>query len=142
MRVTIAAVVCLVALVRADSVLAYAGAADGSRAVAAAICAEPTLLVEVVMPGEAIGGDEREGLNEGGTLWCVSPDDPRCSPLDSSGQNGVSFGNARLGVAVSGDVDPLAPLELAATGGVTDYRGSARDGVLGRLERPPNRRAA
>ncbi|HET6332743.1 MAG TPA: hypothetical protein VFG30_05995 [Polyangiales bacterium] len=142
MRVTIAAVVCLVVLVRADSASAYAGAADGSRAVAAAICAEPTLLVEVVMPGEAIGGDEREGLNEAGTLWCVSPDDPRCSPLDTSGQNGVSLGNAKLGVAVSGAGDPFAPLELAATSGVVDYRGRARDAVLGRLERPPNRRAA
>jgi hypothetical protein len=146
MRVTIAAVVCLVALVYADSASAYAGAADSSRAVAAAICAEPTLLVEVVMPGEAIGGDEHEGLHEGlneaGTLWCVSPDDPRCSPLDSSGQNGVSLGNAKLGVAVSGGVDPFPPLGLAAAGGVTNYRGSARDGVLGRLERPPNRRAA
>jgi|SRR4051812_15606086 hypothetical protein len=152
MRVTIAAVVCLVALMRTDSASAYAGSADSSRALAmaASICAEPALLVEVVAPGEAIGGNERqasglrsgESTDEGGNLWCMSPDDPRCSPLDSSGQNGVSLGNAKLGATVGGALDPFEPRERAAVSGETDYRGSARDGVLGQLERPPNRHAA
>jgi hypothetical protein len=138
MRVTLAAVVCLVALMRVDSASAYAGAADSSRAISAAICAEPTLLVEVVTPGEAIGGDRSEGIDEGNTLWCVSPDDSRCSPLDASSHDGVSFGSAKLGFAAGDDLDLPKPRELAAGSGNSEYRGSARDGVFGPLERPPN----
>jgi hypothetical protein len=143
MRVTIAAVVLLVALVRAESASAYAGPAS--------ICAEPTRLVEVVLPGEAIGGvsrgervgrGERENLDEGNTLWCVSADDPRCSPLESSSHEGMSFARAKLSFAAGDLVDPPMPRELAAVSSDSEYRGSARDGVLGQLERPPNSRAA
>jgi hypothetical protein len=150
MRVTIAAVVLLVALVRAESASAYAGpASDGARAVAASICAEPTRLVELVIPGEANVGargerierGDRENAEEGGTLWCVSPDDPRCSPLESSSHEGVSFARAKLGFASGDLIDPPKPRELAANSGESEYRGTARDGVLGQLERPPNSRA-
>jgi hypothetical protein len=151
MRVILAAVACLVALVRADSVSAYAGS-DGSRAVAPAICSEPARVLEVslfVDVGDAVGGErvERAGgeLNEEGggtTLWCVSADDPRCSPLDTSGQHGVSFGTAKLSYTASDGIEGPKARDLAAVSGETTHRGSARDGFLGRLERPPNRRAA
>lgn len=174
MRVTLAAVACLVALVRADSVSAYAGN-DGVRPVVAAICAEPSRVVEVVMPGDAIGGIERadrtdrsergdrtadrieagdqvergdradrgELHDQGGTtLWCVSADDPRCSPLDTSGHDGMSFGTAKLSYTASDGLEGPMARVLAAVSAKTSHRGSARDGFLGRLERPPNRRAA
>jgi hypothetical protein len=134
MRVTIAAVVCLVALMHADSASASEG---GVRAIGASLCGEPARLIEVVLPGEAIGG-EREGTEESNTLWCVSPDDPRCAPLESGSSQSVSFARAKLGCAATDWELALKLRELAANGGTTDYRGSARDGVLGRLERPPN----
>jgi hypothetical protein len=148
MRVTIAAVVCLVALLRADSASAYAGAADSSRAVSASVCSEPTRMVEFVLPGDATNvsrGEraERDNLDEGSsTLWCVSPDDPRCAPLESSSHEGMSFARAMLGFAAGDLNDPPTPRELAAVSGASEYRGSARDGVLGQLERPPNSRLA
>jgi hypothetical protein len=151
MRVTIAAVVLLVALVRAESASAYAGpASDSARAVAASICAEPTRLVEVVVPGAAssvtgvmrVERAERGLAEEGSTLWCVSPDDPRCSPLESSSHEGMSFARAKLGFAAGELIDPPTPRELAAVSGSSEYRGSARDGVSGPLERPPNARVA
>jgi hypothetical protein len=190
MRVTIAVVACLAALVRVDSAHA---APESSRAVAAAVCAEPARVVEVVHPGEAIGVDRSAampepprsagdrvsagtvarasvpepprsagdrvsagtvarasvpepprsaGTDEGGTLWCVSPDDPRCQPLDSSGHDGMSIGSAKLSYTAGDGLEGPQPRELAALSGETSYRGSARDGFLGRLERPPNCRAA
>jgi hypothetical protein len=147
MRVTIAAVICLVALMRADSASAYAGSADSSRALSASICAEPARMVEVLLPGEAIGGErvergDRENTDEGSTLWCVSADDPRCAPLESSSHEGMSFARAKLGFAASDLIDPPRPRELAAVSGASEYRGSARAGVLGQLERPPNSQAA
>ena len=158
MRVTLAAVACLVALVRADSVSAYAGN-DGVRPVAQSVCAEPARVrvVEVARfgdVGDAVGGERLERadraerasgeLNEeaGTTLWCVSADDPRCSPLDTSGHDGVSFGTAKLSYTASDGIEGPRARDLAAVGGETSHRGSARDGFLGRLERPPNRRAA
>jgi hypothetical protein len=146
MRVTIAAVACLVALVRADAVYA----ADGvGRAPAASICGEPSRLLDLPALNEAIGvvgpigpvgptaNGESQVADEGVTLWCVSPDDPRCSPLESSSPSGVSFAQAKLGCAFDGSlaVPGLPPIELEL--GRYSYRGSARDGVLGRLERPP-----
>lgn len=176
MRVTLAAVACVAALVRVDSVSAYAGT-DGSRPMAASICLEPSRVVEVVLPGEALrsvdrveradgveradrveptdraaraGRAERSDratrtdLNEAGgtTLWCVSADDPRCSPLETSGHDGMSFGTAKLSYAASDGLEAPNARELAAVSGDTSHRGSARDGFLGRLERPPNRRTA
>lgn len=153
MRVTIAAVVCLVAVLRADSASAYAGAAGSSRPVSASICAEPARMVELVLPGEGIdvshvshvsriSRGERETVDEGSTLWCVSPDDPRCAPLESSSNEGMSFARAKLGFVAGDLIDPPTPRELAAVSGGSEYRGSARDGVIGHLERPPNSRAA
>jgi hypothetical protein len=147
MRVTIAVVACLAALVRADTASAHA-AAESSRAVAAAICAEPARVVEVVLPGEAIGGERvtaapaAPATDEGGTLWCVSPDDPRCQPLDASGHDGMSIASAKLSYTAGDGLEGPTPRELAAVSGETSHHGSARDGFLGRLERPPNRRAA
>lgn len=156
MRVTLAAVACLVALAHADSASAYAGN-DGSRAVAPASCTEPTRIVQVSQLGDvggAVGAErseradraERAGgeLNDeaGTTLWCVSADDPRCSPLDSSGHDGVSFGTAKLSYTASARIEGPRASDRAAVSGETSHRGSARDGFLGRLERPPNRRAA
>jgi len=150
----------LVALVRADSVSAYAGN-DGLRPAVASICAEPARVVEVALfgdVGDAVGGErvERAGeraeraervgaeLNEQGgtTLWCVSADDPRCSPLDTSGHHGVTFGTAKLSYTASDGIEGPTARDLAAVSGETSHRGSARDGFLGRLERPPNRRVA
>jgi hypothetical protein len=149
MRVTIAAVVLLVALVRAEAAYAaYAGpVSDSARAVAASICAEPTRLVEFVLPGEAssvarVPRAERGNADEASTLWCVSPDDPRCAPLESSSHEGISFARAKLGFAADNLIDPPAPRELAPVSGDSEYRGSARDGVLVPLERPPNFLAA
>lgn len=138
MRVMIAAVACLVALVRADA----ASAADGAgRALAGSICGEPSRLVELSVASDMIGvapeGSQPEAAEEGVTLWCMTPDDPRCAPLENSAPSGMTLGQAKLGCAFDPSlaVAPLAASEVL--GGSTEYRGSARDGVLGRLERPP-----
>jgi hypothetical protein len=131
MRVTIAGVVCLMALLRADAVSAADGPARPAPAIS--VCGEPARLVELSLPGEAIGGEQE---SDEGTLWCLSPDDPRCSPLDS-GTSGVSLGQAKLGCAAAAAGTPHAPRVLAADSCGTEYSGAARDGVLGRLERPP-----
>jgi hypothetical protein len=105
-------------------------------------------VVEVVHPGEAIGSErvaaapDAPAADEGGILWCVSADDPRCQPLDSSGHDGMSIGSAKLSYTAGDGFEAPRPRELAAVSGETSHRGSARDGFLGRLERPPNRRAA
>jgi hypothetical protein len=132
MRVTtIAGVMCLMALLRADAV----SAADGSPRTlpAISVCGEPARLVELSLPGEAVGGDHD---SDEGTLWCLSPDDPRCSPLES-GPSGVSLGQAKLGAAAAAPCTSPAPQVLAAHSCGWQYSGAARDGVLGRLERPP-----
>jgi hypothetical protein len=131
MRVTIAGVVCLMALLRADAV----SAADGSArpAPAISVCAEPARLIELSLPGEAVGGEQDA---DEGTLWCLSPDDPRCSPLEH-GAGGISLGQAKLGCAAVTAATPPAPRVLAADSCGWQYSGAARDGVLGRLERPP-----
>jgi hypothetical protein len=109
-------------------------------------------MVEVLLPGEAIGGErversersdraergDRENADEGSALWCVSADDPRCAPLESSSHESFSFARAKLGFAADELIDCVPPRELAADGGDSEYRGSARDGVLQQLERPPN----
>ena len=131
MRVTIAGVLCLMALLRADAV----SAADGSTrpAPAMSVCGEPARVVELTLPGEAVGGGEDA---DEGTLWCLSPDDPRCSPLEQ-GQSGVSLGQVKLGCAAAATVAPPALDVLAAHSCGWQYSGAAREGVLGRLERPP-----
>lgn len=159
MRVTVAAIACLVALVRADSVSA-AVPADSSRA----LCSEANVLVEVAHMSAAIGGidrearesrevrasreardprearDAREAADDTGTLWCVSADDPRCSPLNTSEGGGITLGSAKLAFATGSE--PFdAPREHAAVSGETAYRGSARDGFFTLVERPPNARA-
>jgi hypothetical protein len=166
MRVTVAAVACLVALVRADSASA-AVPADSSRA----LCSEANVLVEVAHVSAAIGGidrearqsrevrapreardprevrasrearDSRDATDDTGTLWCVSADDPRCSPLNTSEGGGITLGSAKLAFATGFEpFDP--PCAHAAVSGETVYRGSARDGFFTLVERPPNARAA
>lgn len=147
MRVMIAAVACLVALVRADA----ASAAEGAgRALAGSICGEPSRLVELSAAPDSSGNPPArlqiagtpdssplELAEEGVTLWCVSPDDPRCAPLENSAPGRMTLAQAKLGCAFDPSL-ALAPLSAAeVVGGSTEYRGSARDGVLGRLERPP-----
>lgn len=151
MRLTVAAAVCLVALVRAD-VASAAVPADNSRA----LCSEANVLVEVAHMSDAVGGVEREArdvheardvregreaTDDAGTLWCVSADDPRCSPLNTSEGGGVTLGSAKLAFATDAAI-PDWPRERAAVSGETVYRGSARDGFCTLMERPPNRRAA
>jgi len=157
MRVTIAAVACLLALVRAEA----AFAADGSgRPLPASVCAEPTRLVELASFADAIGGigisvgvselapsavvlasgppaTDAPPADEGSTLWCMSADDPRCMPLESSSPGGFSLGQAKLGCTFDWSLGVMPPLPSAADGGRSEAQGSARDGVLGRLERPP-----
>lgn len=131
MRVTIASVVCLgLVLSRAD----IASAADGGgRVVPASVCGEPSRIATVAPPGEPLGG---ESQGDEGVLWCASPDDPRCSPLDS-GASGSSLAQAKLGC--TGCNLPAHPVlrEPAAMSCGGQYSGSAREGVLARLERPP-----
>ena len=161
MRVTIAAVACLLALVRADA----AFAADGpGRLLPAPQCAEPTRLVELVSFSDArasiggigisIGASELAvaavapalGLNtgaeappveEGSALWCISPDDPRCSPVENSSSSSFSIAQAKLACTFDWSLGVMPLLPSAAEGGKSVFVGSARDGVLGRLERPP-----
>jgi hypothetical protein len=157
MRVTIAAVACLLALVRADA----AFAADGpGRPLPATQCAEPARLAPTASFGEAIGGlgfsigaSELAGAavvpgtgleapqaplaEEHAALWCVSSDDPRCAPIENSSSSGFSIAHAKLGCAFDWSLGVMPPLPTAAYGGRSAYLACARDGVLGRLERPP-----
>ncbi|HKU36483.1 MAG TPA: hypothetical protein VJR89_00010 [Polyangiales bacterium] len=128
---TIAVAVCLsLVLLGAD----VASAADGGRVVPASVCAEPARVVELAPPGEALGGDAQP--SDEGVLWCLSPDDPRCSPLEQ-GAGGSTLSQAKLGWATAGLAAPARVFESAADSCEVSYLGSARDGVLGRLERPP-----
>ena len=160
MRVTIAAsaclVACLAALLRPDA----ASAADGSgRPLPTSVCGEPTRLLELASFSDAPGGigisvaasdiavvtvspapgdvSEADSDAETTTLWCVSPDDPRCSPLERSASSNFSLAGAKLGCAFDWSLGVMPPLASAADSGRSQALGSARDGVLGRLDRPP-----
>jgi hypothetical protein len=53
----------------------------------------------------------------------------------------MSFGSPKLGCAFDPSLAVIPRALAAADGGNAEYRGNARDGVLGRLERPPRAHA-
>ena len=65
------------------------------------------------------------------TLWCLTPDDARCAPLDDSGRTNLSFGGDKLGFAAA--VQPAAALSRAFPAPVPPTRmDDTRDGIAGR----------
>jgi hypothetical protein len=73
------------------------------------------------------------------TLWCVTPDDPRCAPVDDSGRTNLSFGGDKLGFAAA--VQPAAAIPRTLAPPAPPMRmDDTRDGVAGRIERPPRSR--
>jgi hypothetical protein len=73
------------------------------------------------------------------TLWCVTPDDPRCAPLDDSGRTNLSFRGDKLGFAAA--LQPAAAISRALAAPPPPTRmDDTRDGVAGRIERPPRPR--
>jgi hypothetical protein len=94
----------------------------------------------VVVSTPVAAAEERMGLtagdDEGPPAWCISPDDPRCSPRDQSAPVQSQRANAPLQnasivqfpeLAFGRSVDTLRPVQL----------GAPRSGVGIRLERPP-----
>jgi hypothetical protein len=77
-----------------------------------------------------LGGEDESELP-----WCVSPEDPRCSPLPGhSTPNQLALGSFVLASAV---LDPPAPWALHAAQRLPARGLSPARGVRDRLERPP-----
>jgi len=72
---------------------------------------------------------------EGGILWCSSPDDPRCSPVEHDSNGAFYLGTSALRGG------PQSGLELTAPEGRVDFpttvTGGFRDGSRRRVDRPP-----
>lgn len=72
-------------------------------------------------------------------LWCVSADDPRCSPRDSSPSDGSRIAEARINAHQVTDSEPPLPSPLAARPKPSHSGDGPRAGVRFRIDRPPSR---
>jgi hypothetical protein len=143
MRVTIAALVCLFALLRGGADPAFARAADldaevssaesAARASFAFECSEPSRVAE---RSGLVGPADTTPVEDVGVLWCVTPDDPRCAPIESGSRSILSFLREPLACALGCEIEP-AIARSAAGPAPAERMDDVRDGVGLRVERPP-----
>jgi hypothetical protein len=157
MRVTIAALGCLLALVRAELAFAADGT-DPSLSVAHTAfaasgnapstpsgdgfarglggvgeCSEPTRVIELAI---VAGPADSAPAEETGVLWCVTPDDPRCAPVDGGSRGGFNVAREKFACSIDCELD--GPIARAVSGHAPAERmDDLRDGVALRIERPP-----
>ena len=90
------------------------------------------------LPEPATPRAERRRESDEGVLWCVSADDPRCSPRDGAPNDGPSSLEAPHVASTTPAHPRLGP---PASGGLRPRHaeGGDRPGVRDRVERPPAR---
>lgn len=157
MRVTIAALACLLVLVRADLACAADGAdtslpnaapaASGGDGLgrglsgdgvtrglgAGGVCAEPTRVIELAV---AAGPADPAPAEETGVLWCVTPDDPRCAPLEGGSRGSFNAAREKFGCAIGCEIEGAIARPVSGPA-PAERMDDVRDGVALRVERPP-----
>lgn len=79
-------------------------------------------------------GDVRGADEEGGTLWCLSPNDPRCFPVDGPTEAPAPVDPMP---SSSAPITPLVSAHSAATEPASSAVEAGPAGVATRVERPP-----